>query len=42
MLNELKKDYQNMQEMLFGAAPSFDEIISELEALDGRINGAAL
>ena len=42
MLNELKKDYQNMQEMLFGAAPSFEEIMSELAGLEGRINDTVL
>ena len=35
---ELRKDYQAMQGMLFGAVPSFEEIISGVAALEKAIN----
>jgi hypothetical protein len=37
---ELRKDYQQMQAMIFGQAPEWDEIITGLTELEGRINGA--
>ena len=35
----LKDDYGKMQEMFFGEAPSFDEIINKLQELETQING---
>jgi hypothetical protein len=34
----LREDYRAMQAMLFGAIPSFDEILAELTALEKAIN----
>lgn len=41
MLAELKADYKAMQEMFMTEAPEFDQIISTLRELEGRINGVA-
>lgn len=38
ILNEIRKDYDSMQEMIFGRRPSFDEIIEGLAALQKEIN----
>lgn len=37
--DELRRDYQSMQAMLFGAVPTFDEIMQGLAALEKSING---
>ncbi len=37
-LAHLKKDYGQMQIMIFGVAPSFDQIIDELNKLENEIN----
>jgi hypothetical protein len=37
-LTELKRDYQEMQAMLFGQIPSFDEIIVQLKSLEKIVN----
>lgn len=38
VLSAMEKDYESMQEMIFGDRPSFDEIISSLKALEEEIN----
>ncbi len=38
-LPHLQKDYLDMQAMLFGSIPSFDEIMSGLSTLEKKING---
>lgn len=38
VLTEMKKDYEAMQEMIFGDCPSFEEIIVSLTALETEIN----
>jgi hypothetical protein len=35
----LRKDYDAMQEMIFGERPTFDEILSKLAELEAEING---
>jgi hypothetical protein len=35
----LQKDYRDMQAMLFGSIPGFDEIMSGLTSLEKKING---
>ena len=37
-LPALKRDYESMREMLFGAVPSFDEVLTGLSALEAKIN----
>jgi hypothetical protein len=37
-LEVLRKDYETMSEMLFGAYPSFDELIDEIGQLEKEIN----
>lgn len=37
-LQELKKDYQQMREMIFGDPPPFDRLIESLQELEARIN----
>jgi len=37
---ELRRDYQEMQEMFFGDAPAFDEILADIRELEGRVNSA--
>jgi hypothetical protein len=38
-LSALKRDYESMQEMLFGSVPSFDEIMEGLNTIEAEING---
>jgi len=38
ILEEMRKDYTAMQEMIFGDRPAFDEIISGLKTLEQEIN----
>lgn len=38
-LDGLRRDYEVMQSMIFGTAPSWDEIVDALRTLEGRING---
>jgi hypothetical protein len=38
LLNELKKDYRQMQMMIFGDIPAFDSIIKTLAKLEDQIN----
>lgn len=38
MLKVLQKDYQSMQEMIFGEGPSFEEIVELLAELEQEIN----
>lgn len=35
---EIKKDYQDMAEMIYGDYPIFDEIINSLQTLEKEIN----
>jgi hypothetical protein len=37
-LSELRADYRDMGQMIFGAAPSFDDIIATLKQLEEEIN----
>jgi hypothetical protein len=37
---ELRRDYREMQEMLFGEAPAFDQILADVRELETRINSA--
>ena len=37
-LETLRKDYENMSEMMFGEYPSFDELISYISDLETEIN----
>ncbi len=37
-LTELRRDYQDMRQMVFRAAPSFDEIVAALQELQTAIN----
>lgn len=37
-LKALADDYRQMQVMLFGAVPSFDEMMQDLETLEKQIN----
>jgi hypothetical protein len=39
-VEELRKDYLQMQAMIFGEAPEWDEIIRSLADLEWKINGA--
>jgi hypothetical protein len=39
---DLRKDYQNMQPMLFGIIPSFEDILAELAALEKTVNNNSL
>jgi hypothetical protein len=41
MVDALRRDYSNTVAMIFGAAPSFDEILSSVQALDAAANRAA-
>lgn len=38
VLQVIEKDYQAMQEMIFGSCPSFGEIVSSLTTLETEIN----
>ena len=35
---ELRRDYREMQEMLYGEAPPFDEILADIRELQTRVN----
>jgi len=35
---DLRKDYQSMQPILFGAIPGFEDILAELAALEKMVN----
>ncbi len=37
-LDELRRDYEAMESMIFGEAPEWDDIVRELERLETRIN----
>ena len=37
---DLRKDYQNMQPMLFGTIPGFEDILEELADLEKAINNS--
>jgi len=39
---DLRKDYQSMQPMLFGAIPGFEDILAELDALEKMVNNNTL
>lgn len=39
-MGELRRDYQSMQEMIFGPAPTFDHVISTLGEIEAAINSA--
>lgn len=41
-LNDLERDYQQMQVMLFGERPRFETILGTLRELESRINALAL
>jgi len=41
-INELKKDYESMHEMFFGKYPSFNDLMEEIENLEGEINKSAV
>ena len=34
----LKKDYKNMKQMIFGDSPSFEEVLSVIKKLEEEIN----
>ncbi|MFT5240537.1 MAG: hypothetical protein ACI9X0_001512 [Kiritimatiellia bacterium] len=38
ILHVMRKDYDSMQEMIFGRHPSFDDIIHGLQTLEAEIN----
>ena len=38
MKERLKRDYENMQAMIFGAAPSFETVMDSLEQLEQTLN----
>ena len=38
VLTAMQRDYEEMQEMIFGDSPTFDEIITSLENLEAQIN----
>jgi hypothetical protein len=40
-LKDLARDYEDMQVMLFGTPPEFDEILGELKTLEAEINATA-
>lgn len=39
-LPELKQDYRKMQEMIFGEAPEFEQLIEVLRRIEAEINEA--
>lgn len=41
MIPSLTRDYANMTAMIFGAAPSLEEIIASIEAIERNVNGGA-
>lgn len=42
MIDALRRDYERTIEMVFGAAPIFDEIIGSIEELDMLANASAV
>ena len=38
MLENLRQDYKNMEVMILGETPSFDEIIKAIKDLEVRLN----
>ena len=42
IIKTLKTDYGNMQEMIYGDYPAFEEIIMIIQKLENKINGAIL
>jgi hypothetical protein len=40
-VKDLAQDYDEMQVMLFGAPPEFQDILDELKNLEAEINAAA-
>ena len=38
---ELRRDYQNMREMIFGPVPTFEHILAVLDEMESAINGAS-
>lgn len=38
---ELRRDYQNMREMIFGPIPPFEHILAVLDEMESAINGAS-
>jgi Nucleotidyl transferase AbiEii toxin, Type IV TA system len=41
MKERLKRDYSNMKAMIFGDAPSFEEVVASLDALERMLNGSS-
>ena len=39
MVDALRRDYENTSAMVFGKAPSFDEILVSILAIDAAVNG---
>ena len=39
-MGELRRDYQSMQEMIFGKPPSFDHMIGVLREIEAAVNAA--
>lgn len=39
VLESVRKDYQDMQDMIFGEAPDFEEMMQTLQTLEKEING---
>jgi hypothetical protein len=37
MLRDLRRDYEGMAGMIFGEAPSFDDVLTGIRALDGKL-----
>jgi len=38
MLDQVKSDYSDMQEMIYGEYPEFDTLITKLKSLENKIN----
>ena len=38
ILAEIRKDYESMQEMIFGRRPDFDEMVAGLSEFEAEIN----
>jgi hypothetical protein len=41
MIEALRRDYSNTAAMIFGTAPTFDQILASVTALDAAANRAA-
>jgi hypothetical protein len=37
---ELRRDYRDMQEMFFGEAPPFEEVLADIREIEARVNSA--